>query len=137
MLKIEPNKIKLSWDDVETVVDKLCHFIPRDVSIVDSVHGISRGGLVPATLVSHRTGLPYVDVIGPNTLVIDDIADSGKTLEEYPGAWKGVLYYKVKTSSFTPNIWGELHEGEEWLIFPWEKYNSPSIQDYLNKEKNG
>jgi hypoxanthine phosphoribosyltransferase len=72
MVKIE-NKMILNWEDLENLCQNLAEQIPHETPMVDSVHGISRGGLIPAVMVSHLTGLPYVDVIGPNTLVIDDI----------------------------------------------------------------
>lgn len=50
MLKIEPKKIKLSWDDVSTAVDKVCEIILPEIANVDSIHGISRGGLIPAVM---------------------------------------------------------------------------------------
>ena len=128
------NKIKLSWDDLETLVDKLCEKIPFETPTVDSVTGIARGGLIPAVMVSHKTGLPYVDAVGPNTLVIDDIADSGVTLQNSPGIYTAVLHYKPHTSSFKPNIWAEEHKGDEWQIYPWEKLDSIAIQDYLKEE---
>ena len=76
-------------------------------------------------------GLPYVDVVGPNTLVIDDIADSGATLEKAPGVYTAVLHYKPHTSSFKPTIWAEEHKGDEWLIYPFERTDSKPMQDYL------
>ena len=132
-LKIGDNKIKLSWDDLETLVDKLCEKIPFETPTVDSVTGIARGGLIPAVMVSHKTGLPYVDVVGPNTLVIDDIADSGATLEKSPGVYTAVLHYKPHTSSFKPTIWAEEHNSDEWLIYPFERSDSKPMQDYLGE----
>ena len=132
-LKIGDNKIKLSWDDLETLVDKLCGKIPFETPTIDSITGIARGGLIPAVMVSHKTGLPYVHAIGPNTLVIDDIADSGETLEKISGVYTAVLHYKPHTSSFKPNIWAEEHKGDEWMIYPFERSDSKAMQDYLNK----
>ena len=75
------NKIYLSWDDVNDAVDDLCTKIRFDQVNIDSVHGIARGGLIPAVLISHKLDLPYTDVILPNTLVVDDIClDSSITL---------------------------------------------------------
>jgi hypoxanthine phosphoribosyltransferase len=60
MLKVD-NKIYLSWDDLEDLVDKLCEKIITELPNIDSVHGIPRGGgMIPAVMVSHRLGLPYV-----------------------------------------------------------------------------
>ena len=129
------NKIKLSWDDLETLVDKLCEKIPFETPTIDSVTGIARGGLIPAVMISHKLDLPYVDAVGPNTLVIDDIADSGVTLEKAPGVYTAVLHYKSHTSCFKPTIWAEEHKSDEWVIYPFERYDSKPMQDYLNTKK--
>jgi uncharacterized protein len=129
------NKIILSWIDTTELVDILCEKIKFDLPNIDSVHGIPRGGLIPAVLISHKLGLPYVNAVGPNTLVVDDICDSGVTLENSPGVYTAVLHYKPHTSCFTPQLWAKLHEGDEWIIYPWETKNSDPIQDYLKSEE--
>ena len=136
MLKVEENKISVSWWDGSDLIKDLAEKIPFEVPLVDSIYGIPRGGLIPAVMLSHATDLPLVQTIGKNTLVVDDMTDSGVTMDKMPGLYTAVLYHKPHTSSFTPNVWSKLHEGDEWLIFPWEKFNAPAIQDYLNKKEN-
>ena len=131
-LKID-NKIYLSWDDVSQLVDTLCEKIITDVPNIDSVFGLKRGGLIPAVMVSHKLGLPWSDVMLPNTLVIDDIADTGVTLKNTIGVYTAVLHYKPHTSCYKPNVYASLHEGDEWIIYPWERKDSEQIQDYLKK----
>ena len=128
-------KMHLSWDDVNTLVDNLCKQIPFELPNIDSVHGILRGGLIPAVLISHKLDLPYVNAVGPNTLVVDDIADTGVTLDKGPGVYTAVLHYKPHTSCFKPSIYSELHEGDEWIIYPWETKDSDPIQDYLKSKE--
>jgi hypoxanthine phosphoribosyltransferase len=132
MLKID-NKIILSWDDLDSLVNKLCVKIPLELPNIDSVTGIARGGLIPAVMISHKLDLPYVSIVGPNTLVIDDIADTGITLGKAPGVFTAVLHYKPHTSGFKPNLWADTHNGDEWILFPWERQDSKQIQDYLIK----
>jgi hypoxanthine phosphoribosyltransferase len=131
-LKIE-NKIYLSWDDVSQLVEKLCEKIITEQPNIDSVFGLKRGGLIPAVMVSHKLGLPWSDVMLPNTLVIDDICDTGITLKNTIGVYTAVLHHKPHTSCYTPNIYATLHEGDEWIIYPWERKDSEQIQDYLKK----
>jgi hypoxanthine phosphoribosyltransferase len=131
-LRIE-NKIYLSWDDVSQLVDKLCEKIITDLPNIDSVFGVSRGGLIPAVMVSHKLNLPWSDVMLPNTLVIDDIADTGVTLKNCIGGYTATLHYKPHTSCHKPNIYAQIHEGNEWVIYPWERKDSEQIQDYLKK----
>ena len=121
MLKIEQTKISVSWWDINDLVRDLAGKIPFEVPLADSIYGIPRGGLIPAVMLSHLTGLPLVQTIGENTLVVDDMTDSGVTMSKMPGQWTATLFHK-------------LHEGDEWLVFPWEKSSSPEIQDYLNEK---
>ena len=131
-LKIQ-NKIYLSWDDVNQLVDTLCEKIITEYPNVDSVFGLKRGGLIPAVMISHKLNLPWSDVMYPNTIVIDDICDSGETLANCIGGYTAVLYYKPHTSITTPNLYAALHEGDEWIIYPWERKDSETIQDYKTK----
>ena len=134
MLKIEQTKISVSWWDINDLVKDLAGKIPFEVPLADSIYGIPRGGLIPAVMLSHLTGLPLVQTIGENTLVVDDMTDSGVTMSKMPGQWTATLFHKPHTSTFTPNVYSKLHEGDEWLVFPWEKSSAPEIQDYLNEK---
>ena len=131
MLKLTENKIQVSWWDMSDLIKDLAEKIPFEVPLIDSIYGIPRGGLIPAVILSHKLGLPMVDIIGRNTLVVDDMSDSGVTLSKMPGQFTAVLFHKPHTSCFTPNVWSRLHEGDEWLVFPWEEFDSPAKQDYL------
>ena len=43
-----------------------------------------QGGLIPAVMLSHRLKIPLVKGdIGPDTLIVDDICDSGETLDKF------------------------------------------------------
>tara|TARA_R110000796_G_scaffold474_2_gene1549 strand:+ start:2008 stop:2412 length:405 start_codon:yes stop_codon:yes gene_type:complete len=134
MLKID-NKIHLSWDDVDKLVDVLCEKIVTELPNIDSVFGLKRGGLIPAVMISHKLGLPWSDVMYPNTLVVDDICDTGVTLYNTVGCYTAVLHYKPHTSCYIPNICAVTHDGDEWLNYPWEMGNSEETQDYLNNNK--
>ena len=134
MLKLQENKIAVSWWDMTDLIKDLSEKIPLEVPLADSIYGIPRGGLIPAVWLSHSIGLPLVDTIGKNTLVVDEMTDSGRTMNKMPGQWTAVLFHKPHTSVFTPNVYSKLHEGDEWLVFPWEETDAPAIQDYLKNE---
>jgi uncharacterized protein len=133
-LKVD-NKIYLSWDDINVLVEDLCKQIIEQKPGILSVTGLKRGGLIPAVMVSHRLGLPWSDRILPHTLLIDDICDTGHTLKDKVAITTAVLHHKPHTSIFTPDLYAQLHTGDEWIIYPWERKDSEQIQDYLaNKE---
>ena len=126
------SKIHLDWNDIDNLIGVIVEKVYTEYPNIDSVHGIARGGLIPAVLLSHALDLPYSQTIGKDTLVIDDICDTGKTLEKAPGIYHAVLHYK-KSASFTPNIYATT-VGDDWIVYPWESEDSEAIQDYLVKE---
>ena len=136
MLRIDDNKISVSWWDIQDLIKDLSERIPFEVPLADSIYGIPRGGLIPAVMLSHKTGLPLVQTIGKDTLVVDDICDSGVTLKDGVGVNTAVLIHKPHTSCFTPNIWSYTHKGDEWVIMPWETKDSDPIQDYLKEDQD-
>ena len=84
MIKQIGNKSFLSWDDVEILVKKLCDKITRSNLDIKDIWGLPRGGLIPAVMVSHKLGIPMTKgTITPDTLIIDDICDSGVTLANF------------------------------------------------------
>jgi hypoxanthine phosphoribosyltransferase len=129
MLKVG-NKIILNWENVGSLVNKICATVLKDFPNIDSIHGIKRGGLIPSVIISHQLNLPWTHEIFPNTLVVDDICDSGETLTNYAGVYTAVLVYKPHTSTFKPNIYARVHSGDEWIIYPWESEKAKPIQDY-------
>jgi hypoxanthine phosphoribosyltransferase len=129
------NKLFYSWEEIDKMIDIISLKIINNYPEINSVLGIKRGGLIPAVMISHKLGIPLVDQTFHDTLVIDDICDSGNTLLKGPGVYTAVLLHKPHTSVFTPNIWAEEYKGNGWIVFPWEKSDSLEIQDYLKLKK--
>ena len=127
-------KIYLEWSEIHECVKILCKGLFLDYPNIDSVMGLPRVGLIPAVMISHELGITYVIHPGKNTLVVDDICDSGVTLKKSPGQFTAVLYHKPHTSIFTPDIWAREHKGHEWLIYPWESSSAEPIQGYLQNQ---
>jgi hypoxanthine phosphoribosyltransferase len=139
MLQLE-GKIILSWDDIKEVINKVVEKIENLEKKPFYIYGVPRGGLIPATWISHKTGIKYQQINSTqiskiadlsHILIIDDICDSGKTLKEirenYPKVKVACLYYK-ETASEKPDIYGEI-VGDEWLVFPWENDETPGQRD--------
>ena len=142
MIKQIGNKSFLSWDDVEVLVKKLCDKITRSNLDIKDIWGLPRGGLIPAVMVSHKLGIPMTKgTITPDTLIIDDICDSGVTLANFYKTYQdefafpfdlktAVLHYKPQTSVFEPTLFANQWSSNNWIIYPWERKDSKSIQDY-------
>ena len=125
----------LTWDDIDKSVDKLCDKVDKDVT---GVFGIPRGDLIIAVMISHKLNIPYYDELrglyGSKFLLVDDIADTGKTLGHYTGLGfgemvTGTIHYH-KQSSIEPDYWVD-EKGDDWIVYPWEQDDSEEIQDYL------
>lgn len=124
-------KVFITWEEVEQLVKELAKQV--DTGSIKFIHGLSRGGLIPAVMLSHATGIPYTSspsIKGKKCLIVDDICDSGKTLEEWHEHTTAVLHHKPHTASVTPSIWSKLFIGDDWIVYPWECDDSKTIQDY-------
>jgi len=129
------HKVYLTWEQVDTLVTILKHKVLDKLPEIDSVTGIARGGLIPAVMLSHKLGVPYTQAVGPNTLVVDDICDSGVTLKDAPGVYTATLHYKSSAIS-KPNVYASLLLNEnQWLVYPWENDDSEMLQGYLDKRE--
>ena len=136
---MEKNKIYLSWkwvdEQINAIGDKL-----ENVDI-EFVSGITRGGLIPAVMMSHIFCIKYISYssakmlpkdLRNKTVVVDDIADTGITLKEADEIGFITATLSMRSTSLTaPRYFGEFITGDEWLVFPWEKLDSIPVQDYL------
>ena len=127
------HKVYITWEQVDTLVTILKNKVLDKLPEIGSVMGIARGGLIPAVMLSHKLGVPYTNLIDPNTLVVDDICDSGNTIKEAPGLYTATLHYK-ESAIVKPTIYASLLVNEsQWISYPWENDDSEMIQDYLAK----
>tara|TARA_Y100001972_G_C7599771_1_gene300565 strand:+ start:124 stop:558 length:435 start_codon:yes stop_codon:yes gene_type:complete len=133
-------KVFLSWNDIEEQVDKLAKQINRMEQKPFYLYGVPRGGLIPATWLSHKTGIKYQQISSAqiskiadlsHIMIIDDICDSGETIkkikENFPKCQTATLYHK-ETAIDKPDIYGEIST-YDWLYFPWENQQSSEIRD--------
>ena len=119
------NKVFVTWQDVENYLDALVKNLADKHIKPTGVYGIPRGGLIFAVLLSHKLDVPLLLAPAQGCVVIDDIADSGRTLLHYTSNDTQFNKYLITTmyyherSVVKPDFW--LHEkGEQWIVFPWE-----------------
>ena len=107
---MEIEKVYITWEEIESLVDDLALELHLKNIKFTKIHGLSRGGLIPAVLLSHKLSIPYTDSIDENTLVVDDICDSGETLVNLISTINvktAVLHYKPIVSKFTPTVYAD------------------------------
>lgn len=138
---------RLSMENINDACLKIAERIKADKHNIIYLAAVSRGGLVPATIVAHYLGVKNLffirlssysdaernqsdiidsttDVVpdGANTYIIDDICDSGKTLQylrkHYPNS--KVMTVVNKNPSILPDFASITEPLGLWINFPWE-----------------
>lgn len=152
MIRPQAPKIRfVNWMEIHRALVDLSKSIRADFS-PDVMIAIAKGGLVPGRIlldildirdlgivevkfyksIGSTIEKPYITFTaippleGKRVLVVDDITDSGRTLQviaellskfRYEKIKYAVLYYKP-WSSFKPDYYHDMVT--EWIVFPWE-----------------
>jgi hypoxanthine phosphoribosyltransferase len=161
------NKVHLSEKDINGFVHSIIRDMLLDGFKPDYVVGITRGGLQPALMISHYLSIKMHTLNvslrdstdscesnlwmaedafnGKNILIIDDINDSGDTLNWikrdweascFPNSdkWLNVWNKNVKFATLVDNEdskFGDVDytaksinkfEEPSWIVFPWEEW---------------
>ena len=93
-----------------------------------SIYPVPRGGYRIGILLSNILGLPLVldeEKITKDTLIIDDLVDSGKTLSRFEND-KAVLFVKNNKENMVDFYVKKLTKNE-WIQFPDEKDNEELV----------
>ena len=165
-------KIYYSWQDVENQTQEILRQMALDPWRPDYVVGLTRGGLVPANLISQYLEVPMETLkvslrdgnegesnlwmaedafghgqeVAKNILIVDDINDSGATLNWIKQDWQSSCFPTEPHWNF---VWSnnvrvavlvdneasaselkisysavDLNKAEEdsWIVFPWEDW---------------
>ena len=94
------------------------------------IYGVPRGGLCLAVALSHKLNLQLLEKPLKNSLIVDDVYETGITLGNFKNI-EGVNLF-VLVSKKKPIWWKSVNLSlkEEWIVFPWE-----DIENKLNEEK--
>jgi xanthine phosphoribosyltransferase len=143
----------ISWDQVhrdsKALAWRLDHQGPGAGGAWRAIVAITRGGMVPATIVARELNIRVIDTIsvksydhkaqidatilkapdatligdGDGVLVIDDLVDTGRTLEvvraRYPRAHFATVYAKPKGRPLVDTFITEVSQ-DTWIYFPWD-----------------
>lgn len=120
----------VTWDRYDFLMEELAQRV-RDLKMpkLRYVYGIPRGGVVVAACMSHKLHLKYVGdecwdagLVDPgNTLVVDDICDTGEALEPFDGWSTATLFVRntlptsKRPTTFCTEVEPNLH-----VHFPYE-----------------
>jgi hypoxanthine phosphoribosyltransferase len=127
MAKIRPEQlaVKMTWKEFDKAINILVEKIrkyEKETQSFKFIYGVPRGGLVVAVTLSHKLNKPIImtePTPNENVLVVDDIADSGNTLQQYKDFHIATIFWKAK-STVSPDFYYRKIEETIWCEFPWE-----------------
>ena len=139
----------ISWEEYDIYIEKISRWVYDNFynqnlqeMEIGAIYGLPRGGLPIAVSLSHTLKLPllmnYYDrkvVTYKKILVVDDIADTGETLEDFDNKHNVICtFHYHKQSLVKPNYYCE-EKGDDWIVYPWETRDSEEVQDYLKENE--
>ena len=111
--------VHMTWYDVETFITFLADSL-KNYKNLSGVYGISRGGSVLATMLSHKMGIPVLQAPAKDCVVLDDISDTGLTLKHYADSgYITATMHSKKRTQVVPTIWWKEAGDNEWIVYPW------------------
>lgn len=112
----------ITWKELQEHVKLIADSVRTDGFKPTGIYGMPRGGLVPAVILSHELDVPLLLAPCKGCLVVDDIADSGVTLQHFAECKYqiAVIWWKPR-SKVQPTYWAKCgNEDGAWIVFPWE-----------------
>jgi hypoxanthine phosphoribosyltransferase len=110
-----------SWTDFDLAVAKLLARIDRKA---EWIYGVPRGGLALAVALSHAMDIPLIMQPTNGMILVDDIADSGKTIRYFRDrfAISQVVTWFHRIGCPEPvDYAAETIDIGLWVVFPWEQ----------------
>ena len=116
---------------VEYIADQ-CKFIK-----LSGIYGVPRGGLCLAVALSHKLDLQLIEKPSKNSLIVDDVFETGITLRNFKDI-EGANFF-VLVSKKKPIWWNtvNLSDKNEWIVFPWENQKNQFKEEKEYKKKRG
>jgi hypoxanthine phosphoribosyltransferase len=113
-------KIYVSWKEIFYMIHYLELTIKRSKEKFDGIYALMRGGLIPGVILSHSLNLPMLNKPTNESLIIEDISETGKTLKNIKHKKIACLYTSLWTE-VEPDYFAKIKTNKDsWLIFAWE-----------------
>ena len=123
----------VTWIDIENCVQIVSKKILNLSKNFSSISTVSRGGLIPSRLLADSLGIEKIFVdqktISSESLVVDDIFDTGKTFSNLlskvsnPSEFTFVTLFARRGMNFPEQlIYGNQTLDDSYVVFPWDKF---------------
>lgn len=139
------NKLVVTWNQFEEDCRILANKIAEDRAVIPGILAVTRGGLFVAGIISHLLNIRNVqtlclesyssckkrqeliqhnniETIPTDFLVVDDLVDSGGTLNYINnlGFEDSAVVYRKSSTRCEPSFFVEEMPADRWIVFPWE-----------------
>ena len=121
------NKIYVNWNDIEDYLNAVVEDIKRKDLKPTGIYGLPRGGLIYATWLSYKLNVPLLMHAAEGCIIIDDIADTGRTLyhfrenrTQFNEYYITTMYY-VEDSLVKPDFYYKIKHAGDWVVYPYEQ----------------
>jgi hypoxanthine phosphoribosyltransferase len=145
-------KLIYTWKEQVEDTLEICNRIEKDNFTPDFIVGVSRGGLIPGVMMSHKLGIPFKPVHASTrdfphwenylpkaqdskVLIVDDICDSGETFVRLSSYIKDNINHECDVrfsalwwnneSEFKPHYFAKdmaKDSNNVWIFFPHENW---------------
>ena len=153
---MEQKYLSLTWDDIYEQCKTVSVKIKTGTFFPDILISVGRGGMIPARILSDLLGVKNVmlynirmytgvntvgnvvqsfsgNIYKQNILLVDDIIDTGKTidcamgnlLEQQPKSIRVASLLCKKHIVRKPSYYADDCDNDVWIIYPWEKNEFP------------
>lgn len=131
----------ISHDNYRNAIDDLVSVLKGCGIVFNKVYGVPRGGYYPAVVISEAFNAQVIldeAKIDADTLIVDDLIDSGKTVGElqktHPLAKFATVFGKPNPSLCdTSHICRGVHVAQnDWLVFP-DEHDGTDIEDNFRR----
>ena len=130
----------VSWSEIDSLIKILSDLVLKSPRTFSSISTLSRGGLVPSRLLADHLGIQtiFVDqkIISSNSLVVDDIFDSGKTFERIlskiddPSQLFFVTLFARRGKKCPSQLaYAAKTNDDDYVVFPWD------VLEFKNSQK--
>ncbi len=121
-------KVFVSWKDIDKYLDSVVEDVKKRGLKPSGVYGVPRGGLIFATMLSYKMDIPLLLNAAKDCIIIDDIADSGRTLlhftkndTQFNKYYITTMYYHER-SVVKPDFY-MFEKKDNWIVYPYEYDN--------------
>ena len=124
-----------SWREFDQSVDYIANQC-KEMKLT-GIYGVPRGGLCLAVALSHKLNLKLIEKPIKNSLIVDDVYETGITLSNFKNI-ESVNFF-VLVSKKKPIWWNAVNLSlqEEWIVFPWENIENEDNEEKEYKHKRG